>query len=232
MELDAIKQQVNSLDIKVDSLDSLGAHLEDAVLKVSRGLPEGGFSIRLVKYDKAKAEGIKAKAVLKEKDLSFSDLAARLFDGQIEGDAKFTLEQNPEYAANLKFMNIDIERFIRDFKLEERFLMTGKFSGKFSLQGRGPDISVIDGEFCASKEGGALTIKDKNFLERVAQESEQPLDLVVERFTDYRYNSGTGKFFRDKGDFVIDIFLEGEKGKSKLLIPFHDLSFLKKGGER
>jgi hypothetical protein len=224
LELNVIKQQLDSLDIKIDSLDSSGAHMQEAALKVAQGSSQGDFSIRQVKYDKAEAKEITSKAALKGKELTFSGLTARLFDGEIRADAHLTLDAPPEYAADLKFINIDIERFIKDFKLEEKFQMTGKLSGNITLKGKGVELSIIDGDFSAGEAGGIMVIKDDMTLKKMAQASSQPLDIFVESFKDYHYNTGVMKLYKKQKDLTLDIALEGEKGKRDLAVTIHDFT--------
>lgn len=224
IELDVIKQQLDSLDIKIDSLDSSGAHMQDAALKVAQGSSQGDFSIRQVKYDKAGVKEITGKAALKGKDLIFSGLTARLFDGEIQADAHLILDAEPEYAADLKFINIDIERFIKDFKLEEKFQMTGKLSGNITLKGKGIELRIIDGNFSAGEAGGIMVIKDEMMLKEMAKSSSQPLDIFVESFKDYRYNTGVMKLYKKQEDLTLDIALEGEKGKRDLTVTIHDFT--------
>ena len=166
---------------------------------------------------------------MKGNSLSIDEISARAFNGQIAGVAEFTLGQPSQYSISLKFTDIDIERIVRDFKLQDRFLMTGRFTGNLSLKGRAAFISVIDGSFSASKEGGSLTIKDKDFLEAMAKNSGQGVDLMMATFTDFKYNTGTGKIYRDKANLGLEVLLEGEKGKFGLQVVFNDMEFLKKG---
>jgi hypothetical protein len=217
-----IKQELKFLDIKIDSFDGQGVHLEGASLRVAQGSPEGDFFIRQVKYDKAKVEDIKSKVVLKAKNLSFNNLSAKLFDGSIQAEAKFTLDQNPAYAADMKFTNVDIARFVRDFKLEEKLEMTGKLSGELRIRGRGALVRVIDGDFSAGAGGGIMVIKDEAMLKNMAQASNQPMDIFVESFKDYHYNTGIMKLNKKRDNLLLDIELEGEKGKRNLGVTLHN----------
>ena len=197
---DVLRQEIESLDVSLASLDCLGVHVEGGVVKAAQGSTSGDISVRLIKYDLAKIEGTKGKVNLKGNSLSIDEISARAFNGQIAGVAEFTLGQPSQYSISLKFTDIDIERIVRDLKLQDRFLMTGRFTGNLSLKGRAAFISVIDGSFSASKEGGSLTIKDKDFLEAMAKNSGQGVDLMMATFTDFKYNTGTGKIYRDKAN--------------------------------
>jgi hypothetical protein len=61
-------------------------------------------------------------------------------------------------------------------------------------------------------------------LKKIAQGSQQPLDIVVESLKKYHYNSGGLKLFLEKGNLVLDLALEGEAGKRHINITLHDYS--------
>jgi hypothetical protein len=67
-----------------------------------------------------------------------------------------------------------------------------------------------------------LTITDDKFLNNVAKSSGQSLDILVESFKNYHYNTGVMKLSLERGDIVFDIALEGEAGKRNLSIVLHD----------
>ncbi|MCX5705001.1 MAG: YdbH domain-containing protein [Candidatus Omnitrophica bacterium] len=220
--LDLLKQELESCDIKISAMDSLGVHTENAVLKVRQGWVSGELRIPQVKYDKAKIDGISGAALLKGRELSFSGLQAQIFGGTVQIEARVFMEANPEYAAEMKFNGLDIERFIKDFKLEEKFSMTGKLSGSVSMKGKGADIRLIDGNFSAGTEGGMMVIKDETMLKNMAKAADQPLDILMESFKDYHYNTGVMKLGKAQDDLSLDVALDGEKGKRNLTVTLHD----------
>ena len=220
--LDLLRQEPESCDIEISVMDSLGVHAQNAVFKVKQGAPSGELRIQQVIYDKVKIDEISGVTSLKGKELSFSDLQAQLFGGTAKLEARVLVEADPEYAAEVKFNELDIERFIKDLKLEERFSMTGKLSGSVSLKGKGADIRLIDGNFSAGAEGGMMVIKDETVLKNMAKAADQPLDILMESFKDYHYNTGVMKLGKAQDDLSLDVALDGEKGKRNLTVTLHD----------
>ena len=109
-----------------------------------------------------------------------------------------------------------------DLDLNEKAEISGKIDGALTLKGRGPDIKVISGELITVEGGGVLTIKDNDYLKKMAASSNQSLDILMESFRNYHYNIGVIKLSLDKGNLVLGIALEGEVGKRNLNITLHD----------
>jgi len=122
-----------------------------------------------------------------------------------------------------------IEQFIRDFKLQEKFFMDGELNGSILLKGKGTDVQVVDGNFTASPKGGMLIIKDARFLENIARRADQPLDLLVESFRNYHYNTGIISLSLKEDDLILGMALDGETGKRDLNITLHDFTLIKGG---
>lgn len=221
-ELSLAKQLINSLDFKIDSLVSQSFRLENSFLKINRKHGLGDFYIQKLQYDKFKVADIKSRVRLEDKNLFLDSLSAQTLNGQIGGDLSFKMDRDQEYLANLKFINLDVEKFVNDFNLNEKFQMSGRLGGSLFLNGRGANINILSGDLSATKSGGTLVIKDTEFLEKVARNSNQPLDIVVESFKNYRYNKGAIKLSLDKGDLILDVALDGETGKRNLNITVHD----------
>jgi hypothetical protein len=222
LALDLLKQELRYCDIRISVLDSLGAHAQNMVFKVKNGAAAGGLSIRQLNYDKAKIEEVSSEVFLKGKEVSFPDLRARLFGGIVRSEVQLFLGAEFVYAAQAEFSGLDIERFIKDFKLEEKISMTGKLSGSLSLKGKGAKILFIDGNFSAGPGGGTMAVKDEEMLKNMAGSADQPLDILVESFKDYHYNTGVMKMGLVQDDLSLDIALDGEKGKRNLTVTLHD----------
>ena len=86
------------------------------------------------------------------------------------------------------------------------------------------NIKEIKGDFRTDTSGGTLIINDKTFLENVAKQSNQPLDIIVESFRNYNYNNGIVKLSAETGNLVMDLKLEGKSGKRSLAIILHDFN--------
>ncbi len=220
--LNLLKQEPEFCDIEISVLDSLGVHAQNAVFKVKQGAPSGELSIRQVKYDKVKIDEISSAVSLKGKELIFSGLQAQLFGGNVQLEARVFMDADPEYAAEVEFNELDMERFVKDFKLEERFSITGKLSGSVSVKGKGTDMRLIDGNFSAGAGGGMMVVKDETILKNMAKAADQPLDILMESFKDYHYNTGVMKLGKAQDDLSLDVALDGEKGKRNLTVTLHD----------
>lgn len=228
-ELSLAKQLIDSLDFKIDSLVSQKFRLENAFLKINQKQVLGDFGIQKLQYDKFKTENIKSRVRIENKNLFLDSLSAKLLDGGVQGDLSLKIEKNPEYLVNLKFINLDLETVVKDFNLEEKLKMSGRIGGIAALKGRGSDINILSGDFNAIEPGGILTIKDTGFLEKIARNSNQSLDIMMESFKNYCYNKGVMKLSLDKSNLILDIALEGQAGKRNLNIILHDFR-LRRGG--
>ncbi len=213
-----------SLEGKIDFLEGLGLRLENAAMKLNKGSAPGDLSIEKIQYDKVTIADIHSRLKFERNTLILEALIAKVFAGKAEGYIVLSLSETPAYTADLYFTNLNLERFISDFDLKERFLMTGGLSGGVSLKGKGGDLTSLDGSLSASSQGGTLTITDKGFLENMARDQGQSLDLLVESFKNYHYNIGNIKLGMDQGDLILDVGLEGEVGKRDLQIIMHDVN--------
>jgi len=182
-----------------------------------------------MKYDKLNISAIKSAVRLLGKELFLDGVSACALDGDIGGNLKFRIALDIDYGADLKFTNLDIARFINDFDLKEKFEMTGRLGGDLTLKGKGTDIEILNGRLSSLESGGMLMIKDTKFLENMARNINQSLDLLVENFKNYHYNIATIKLFLDKSNLIIDAALDGETGKRNLNIVLHGFRLKKEG---
>jgi hypothetical protein len=113
---------------------------------------------------------------------------------------------------------------MKDFAFDEKAEVTGQVSGFLKLQGENQFVRVLDGNLASGKEGGSLTIKDTRFLQNLARSSGQALDLVVESFKNYRYNTAKTTIVLENNNIVFLINLNGSAGKRSLNLTFHDFN--------
>jgi hypothetical protein len=228
-QVNLIEKIMDYLDIKIDSLGIQGLNLSNISFKAAQGSSEGCFGISQIKYNKLNISEIKSQVMLSGKELFLENVYAKAFDGNIGGNLKFKIDQDFSYDAVLRITNLDIARFINDFDLKEKFEMTGRLIGDLAFKGKGSYIEILNGKLSSLESGGMLIIKDTKFLENMARDTNQSLDLLVENFKDYHYNIGTIKLFLDNSNLILDIVLDGETGKRNINIVLHD-SRLKKEG--
>jgi hypothetical protein len=183
-----------------------------------------GLYIPRVNYDNLKTGEIKSSAKFKDSAISMSPLSIDFLGGNIAGDFNISILRPDivKYDFNLKALNLNIRSFVEDFKLIDKFEMTGRLEGAMSLEGSGPGVNKLNGTFFTDQPGGVLIIKDTKFLENVAKNSKQPLDIIVESFKNYNYNSGILKLYMDNGNLVLDVNLEGQTGKRNLTVVLHE----------
>ena len=209
------------------SLES-GVSIEGFLLKrlspfsIIRGRLEGDFYLRKIQYNKLRIDDIQGRFLLERRRLFLSSLYAHVLGGDVSGDSGFIMDKSAAYSFNLKLTDLDMEKFVNDFNLKEKFLLTGKLSGAVNLLAEKADIKALSGDFSTSESGGVLIIKDNKFLENMAINSGQSLDILVENFQNYRYNTGMMKLSFDKGNLIFNIDLEGGTGKRNLSITLHD----------
>ena len=168
-----------------------------------------------------KLADVTGKSGLKERRLRIDPLLVSFLGGNVKGEFSVTLDQAMDYDLHLDTQAVDIKRLVDDMELNEKFEMTGRLGGAFYLSGRGQDIKDIKGYFNTAAPGGVLIIKDKTFLENVARQSSQPLDIIVESFRNYNYNNGAIKLFMESGNIGLDLKLDGNAGKRSLTIILH-----------
>jgi hypothetical protein len=220
LEINPLEQSVNFIELKIPKLEVLGLNLENLALSIRQKTP-GNFSIDSIQYDKAKIENLKSKPLLEGNELSINELSAEVFDGRILGNLQLKLGKEVQYICSLNVQGLDLDRITRDFELKEKFQISGKLSGDLAIKGKGADFEIISGNLSSVDPGGMLTITDDKFLNNVAKSSGQSLDILVESFKNYHYNTGIMKLSLEQGNLIFDVAMEGEAGKRNLTIVLH-----------
>ena len=228
LEVNPLKEIIHALELKVASLGYRGLNLRDLDLTARQAPAEGRFYINELSYNKLKIREIQGSAELKDKILFLNSLSARLLDGSVSGSSFLRLEGDLSYNFKLNFLNLDLERYVKDSEMEEKLTLTGRLSGALLIEGKGAEFKVIAGNLY-TLAGGTLAIKDAKSLENLSRRSGQSLGLLVEGFRDYHYNVGIMELSLDKGDLVCEVNLEGEKGKRDLTAVWHNFKWGREG---
>jgi len=223
-EINLVQQLVNSLDLKINSLQAEGLDLKNASLKAGQLVPAGVFEVEQLKFDKLKVERIESSVRLKDKNLYLDSLSASLFAGKIKGSVNLLIDNPLEYLVNLVITQLNLNTIVDDFKLNEKLDLSGRLNGTIALKGRGLGFTVLDGRFSSDAAGGDLTIKDKSYLEKIARGSGQSLDILVENFKNYHYNKGVMNLSLEERNLILDIALDGEAGKRNFTVTMHNFS--------
>jgi hypothetical protein len=215
---------IESCEIIMDSLELDKARIKDGYLRVFRANDNGKIGCREFKYGKLKVSGVNGKASLKDGFLCFDSLSGQLLGGIFKGDSLIKLDPSLGYQARVDFTNLDLDTFMKDFALDEKAEVSGKVSGFMKLRGDNQSLEVLYGNLGSGQEGGTLTIKDTQFLQNMARSSGQALDLVVESFKNYRYNTNKTTLSLENNNLVFLINLDGNAGKRSLSITLHDFN--------
>lgn len=214
---------VKAIEIGLNRFKGFGLDIEDMRIALEPG-QERQLFIGKIKYNKLSLKDIKATVRLSGKDLFLSNFLVQALNGEIAGNSQFVLDKKIRYAAKLHFVNLDLDKFVNDFELKEKFEINGRLGGDMVIEGSGYDINVLNGDFLSMGDGGVLIIKDSRFMENIANYSRQSLDIIVESFKNYHYNKGLMKMSLEKGDIVFNVILDGQEGKRNLNIFLHDFN--------
>lgn len=217
------------IKLNVSSLNTSLFQAEGITLNAVQGQDAGKFYIKAIKYNKLKIGDVAGKAGLKGKILNINPILVSFLEGNVKGDFNISLDEEMNYNLRLNSQSLAIKKFVDEMELNEKFDMTGRLGGVFYMSGMGQEIKEIKGDFRTDPIGGTLIINDRTFLENVAKQSNQPLDIIVESFRNYIYNKGTVKLSAETGNLVMDLELEGKSGKRSLAIILHDFN---KGKEK
>jgi hypothetical protein len=212
----------NNVSVDVNPLKTFSINRID-VLNLN---PDSGeLYIPKINYDNLKTGEIKSRMKFSANAVLMSPLSIDFFGGSIAGDLNILILSSDvvKYSFNLKALDLNIKSFIEDFKLTDKVEMTGRLEGAASMSGSGAVINELQGDFFTDKNGGTLVIKDNKFLENISKDTKQPLDIIVESFKNYNYNSGILKLYLSNGNIILNINLNGEKGKRDFTIVLHDL---------
>jgi len=220
---------VISAALSVRSLKTPFAELRGFSMAVAQN-QEGKISFEELRMNKIKVTGAAGMTRLQGSRLDINNLSAGLLDGRITVNAGIKIAAVPDYSVDAAASGLSLERFARDFELTERFEAAGLLEGSLRLEGTGGSLRIMDGDFSVQEPGGKLIIKDKQFLERMAAGTNQSLNIIVENFRDYHYNTGIIKVGLEQGNIVLGAELEGLAGKRSLEIVLHDF-FTKEVGK-
>lgn len=224
LAVDLVERSIVFLDCKMDNLEMAGVRMENAFVNLGRKSGQGDFSVSRIKYNKLNVIDIKGKIKLSPDSLKLFGVSAKALNGDLAGDLDIKIDKQVRYLVNLRCSDLDIESFVWDFNLRDKFTMTGRLNGDLKLSGLGARLEILGGNFSTLSPGGTLVIKDTKFLENMARNSRQPMDLLVESFKNYEYNKGLMGLSLEGNNVILKIGLEGKTGKRDLNVVLHDFS--------
>ena len=224
LQLNIPAKTIDYIKLNVSSLSTSLFQIEGITLNAEQAKDNGEFYIKAINYNKLKIGDVVGKSELKDKLLRISPLSVSFLKGNVKGEFSITLDRDMNYSLTLNSQGLEIKRLVDDMEFNEKFDMTGRMDGEFSLSGNLLGIKDIKGYFNTDANGGVLIIKDKTFLENVAKQSNQSLDIIVESFRNYNYNNGMIKLGMESGNLTMDMSLDGKAGKRSLTIILHDFN--------
>jgi len=222
-EVDLNARLIKHIDLKIDSLEAKGVSLEGAHIKGWPADTGADLYIKKAKYSDVMLSDASGKAYIKGGTVFLKTLKAGLFGGYIDGNIDFDADKTARFVMNVNFTALDIGTFVKELKMDNKFQMTGKLNGAVALEGEGLAVTGAAGNFLTDPEGGLLVIKDTSFLENMARESKKPLEVVMEGFKNYQYNTGIIKLTLGGNDLVLSIQLDGQAGKRDFNVILHDV---------
>lgn len=212
---------ISGIDVSVDLLQAGEIALKNAVLKAQQSSPAGEVRADGITYGKARVTGIRGRVKLTGERMLFESITADVLGGTIQGMGYMDMNETMAYRCRIAAQGLDLERFVDDFGFTEHFRMSGRLNGSLSIGGTRDACNVLDGGFQVTGAGGTLVITDKRFLENMARSSGQSLDIIMESFRDYRYNTGVMYVGARQGDLVCSVELEGGAGKRIFPVTLH-----------
>lgn len=227
LAFDLAHRKLEGYDCAIDSLASSGLQLNKCLLSVSRNNPSGVLTVETLSYQNATLRAIKASLRLEDTMVVFDSLSAQVFEGMLRAHGRLSLDPELRYEAYAEFEQLDLGTFVKDFKLSDKIELQGKLSGAITVKGKGASFQIIDGNLSTSEEGGTMTIKDDAYLKNLAARTNQSLDIIVDSFKNYHYNTGMAKLFLNNADLIFDIRLDGEAGKRDLALTLHEFILTK-----
>lgn len=210
-----------SLHIVLRGVTAYGVEADDAALSISLRSGLGYFKIAGVKYDKLMITGIAGNMKYDSMAVALYGVRARALDGNLRGDGNLSVGKEPRYFVRLSCADLDIVSLVRDFDLGKKFEMTGRVSGQAVLKGSGMRVEEVSGHFSTLAPGGILTIHDTESLAKMAADTQQPVDLFIEGFKNYQYDTGMMSLGVEGGNVSMQVGLDGDTGKRDLNIVLH-----------
>lgn len=223
LEVSPKENLVKNIFLELDSMDMMGVFLGKGYI---RGNPSAGGAecyFQNVKYNDVKLKDVSGILFVNENTVLLNPFSAKIFDGSVDGNMRYELDKNRGFVIELNAARVKLSTLVREMKLEEKFQMTGEVGGKAELLGNGFSLLQIEGGFATNSAGGVLTINDVSFLENMAKNSGESLDILMKSVKEYQYSVGLLKLSSDMNDLVLDASLEGTSGKRNFKLILHDI---------
>lgn len=176
-----------------------------------------------LQYRKTELKDVRALLSWKDGALMADGILAQFVGQEIRGNGSWSPGTKGGYRLALTAAEFPAQALIDTMEWQKKVSVSGKFIGKLDLAGNGPKLSSLEGTFDAWPAGGEITVLDPALLQRLADSSHQPIEIVEASFKRYVYNSGLARLSLQKNDLMLKLELDGDAGKRNLEVNLHDL---------
>lgn len=221
---------LRSVLLEIKRLVLSGFTLEEALVRLSGTSQPGRVYVRSMRYDRLAIEGFQGSLQQTAGSVRVSPFTLRFLSGTADGSLELATRMPLSCSLECNLAGISLERAVRDLKLADRIDLSGSLFGHCSMALEGTSFSRLEGDFSLLEPGGSLTITDTSFLDSLAKSSQQPLEMIMESFRDYRYNSGKARLASQEGNLVLEVSLDGAQGKRSLNVVWHDFRLIRRQG--
>ncbi|MDD5737707.1 MAG: YdbH domain-containing protein [Candidatus Omnitrophica bacterium] len=219
---DTNRYRVKELDIRFTPLTPFNRTIPKVSVdgcSIVVSSPKGKLK-ELVQFPKPKAG-----AMFIIESLEINDLVLEIhtsdFDTSALIRANAAVGRDISYDAVVKLERINMGHLAKMLGAGEKVDISGKMGGEISLSGKDFKIDAIKGEFKAMSPGGTVIIKDEEFIQNLAKQAKQPVEVIRDSFQNYNYTSGALSVSKDEDAILLHLFMEGMQGKRDLTIAFH-----------
>ncbi len=220
-------KRYNELDIQVQQIT-----LEKGLWGIVDG-SAGQVEVTSALFNQVRLSDVRIDFWWKRTDLVIHILQGKLLGGVFKGDVILQLFKEPAYQANMVLNALSLPQIIQDFKLKDRFSLTGALSGHIELKGKGKKFSMIKGDL-RNGLGGELTINDTQFIKDMVKRMKLNKvagseELFVASLQHYPYNNASVVLVLEHNDLMLNADLAGETGRRSFPIVYHDFNLERLG---
>ncbi len=222
LDVDLLKRKIHSVDISASFIKTGDLSLENVIINIPKN-SDGHLSIEKLTFNKLKIDNIQGRITAQNDSLRVEPLSASLVNGNLNGSCDIEIAHGFNYQASLDLLSLDMDKFTKDFELQKKMTANGLLTGKIKLSGDFSGLKSLSGDLSASEKGGDLVIQDQDFLNYLAQNVHQPIELVEAGFKEYHFDTAALSLAMEGHDINFLVNLNGQKGKRDFEIKLHDL---------
>ena len=184
--------------------------------------PHWTLAIDRIVAGKLQLSELQATVGISHGTLRLDPVQFRLLDHPIHGFCEISFAEQPITHLHLSMEALPIELVLKTMAWDKKCLVSGLLSGAIDLGLTGEQLTALDGRLTTLTPGGTITILDQEFLQRLATQAKQPIEIVKASFEKYNYNTGSVGLSLAEKSIRLKLQLEGEQGKRDLEVTLHD----------